>query len=182
MMDSAYIGSIMLWTNNRIPDGWKVCDGTILQVAQNQALFAVIGAKYGGDGRTTFALPDLRGRTAVGTDVLQGRADYALGKAAGTETVSINAAQMPAHTHALMGNKNASAQLASGPLNNVLGIPAKTSSGTNINLYSTSTNNTTSLASNAIMQNGSGAGHQNMQQFIVLQYIICMQGLFPPRQ
>lgn len=183
-MDEGFLGSIMIWTQNRIPRGWMLCDGKMLQIAQNQALYALLGIQYGGDGRTTFALPDLRGRTVVGAGVYNNQISvaYKSGDKGGSETITINNTQMPSHTHTLMGNKNSAANPASVPTNNLLGIPGSGTSS--INLYAQPNNSSiiTPLAPESISQSGTGAAHTNMQPYMALNYIICFQGLFPIRQ
>src|SRR5687767_11620624 len=98
-MDAPFIGTVVLFAGNFAPRGWAFCAGQILSIAQNTALFSILGTTYGGNGQTTFALPDLRGRVPMGTGQGPGLQNYVLGEAVGVEHVTLNTTQMPAHNH-----------------------------------------------------------------------------------
>ena len=121
------LGSIILFAGNFTPRGWAACNGQILSIAQNNALFALLGTTYGGDGMTTFALPDLRGRVPIGFGQGNGLTNVALGEAAGAEKITLTVAQMPQHSHTLNGAGNDAN--ASDPTNAVM---AKTGGLSNI--------------------------------------------------
>src|ERR1700741_2890888 len=103
-MNEAFIGSIVLFAGNFAPRGWAFCAGPILPICQNTALFSIVGTTYGGNGQTTFALPDLRGRVAVGTGQGPGLSNVTLGELSGSPTVTLISNNMPAHNHPLTGS------------------------------------------------------------------------------
>jgi microcystin-dependent protein len=149
-MDS-YIGTILPWAGNRAPDNWTLCDGRLLQVFENQALYSLIGNTYGGSG-STFALPDLRGRVIVGTgSIPSGNNNYTTGQQGGYETVTLSEAQMPYHYHMLIGNSSASAVPDGNPTGNILGTPAN-----NIKMY-VNTQPTTQMHPASVAVSGAGA-------------------------
>lgn len=159
----AFIGTIIAWAPNFAPRGWAFCNGQIMSIAQNTALFSLIGTIYGGDGKTTFALPDLRGRMPIGAGQGPGLSEYTQGESSGAETVSLNPDQLPPHTHNI--------QLSSHTL---------TRGGTVAQTRGTVVNN----PPNGIHHTdptGNGAPHNNMPPYLVMQYIICTEGIFPSR-
>ncbi|MFI5913154.1 phage tail protein [Dactylosporangium sp. NPDC051541] len=162
-MSDAYLGEIRLLTANYAPNGWALCNGQLLAIAQNQALFAILGTTYGGDGVTTFALPDLRCRLPVHFGQ-----SYVSGQRGGTETVTLTAAQMPAHTHvpraAATGTQNA-------PTGNVW---APLTGG-----YAASAD--TTLAAVCVASAGGGQPHDNLPPYLTLTFIVALTGIFPPR-
>lgn len=186
-MADAYTGEIRLFARAVPPAGWHNCDGTILPVGSYQALFALIGAVYGGNGSSTFALPDLRGRVPVGqgTGVAPNTTNRVLGSAYGTETVTLTTAQMPAHTHALQCTSATAS--TTNPSNAYLAVVPP---GTNHNaLYfnPNSTGGSTPMTMSnvspmvACQVTGGSAPHDNMMPSLVLNYIICLNGTFPTR-
>lgn len=169
-MAEPFIGEVRVFAFNFAPQGWATCDGQILPVAQNQALFALLGKTYGGNGSTTFALPDLRGRASMHRSSAN-----PLGAAGGLETVALTgAAQLPQHTHRL-GATSTTATLNS-PNNAVL---ATVDGGSQ--LAYTATKPTSNLNPNTLGTAGASVGHQNMQPSLVLNYCIALSGLFPSR-
>ncbi|MDF2433378.1 MAG: hypothetical protein JWP44_3009 [Mucilaginibacter sp.] len=171
-----FIAQILLMGFNFAPRQWSICQGQILAIAQNQALFALIGTTYGGNGVQTFALPDLRGRTPIGTGQGPGTSNYNLGQVGGTETVTMNTSQLPYHTHSLTAN-NGAATLPS-PAGNLLG-QAPLEGTTQINFYGTSSNATMNPA--ALANAGSNLPISILQPYTVLSYCIATQGIFPSR-
>jgi len=176
-MDETYMGTIMLFAGNFAPRNWMYCDGQILPISDYQALFALIGATYGGDGRTTFALPDLRGRVPVHAGVGPGLTPKRLGEKSGTEYVTLNETQMPNHTHAVTTKLQAKEEAnVDDPTNNFI-------AGTGNQIFGSSAD--ILLNSNAVevtLQNTGGSQpHYNMQPYLGLNYIICVSGLFPSR-
>ncbi len=177
-----YLGIIKLFAGNFAPKGWMYCNGQILPVAQNQALFSLLGTTYGGNGVTTFALPDLRGRAAIGQGQGTGLQNYGLGQTGGTETVTLLAQQMPLHNHILTasstdGNTNV-------PTNALLAKGTATTSGGDsgdLNSYLTNGGATTTLANNSISTAGGNQPHENRPPYLALGYIICISGLYPSR-
>lgn len=182
-MDS-YLGEIRLCAFPVVPRGWLPCDGRLLNVNINQVLFALLGTQYGGDGRVTFGLPDLRGRVAM--HPLPGT--YNQGVSGGTETVALNAQQVPSHTHEFRATTNDATQALAGTgkdrlfAKSVIVQPgAPTVDGTA--LYGPATAQTlTAESPEASSATSDATGHNNMQSSLVLNYIICVQGgLYPPR-
>lgn len=168
-MSEPFLGEIRLFGFGFAPRGWATCDGQILPIDQNQSLYSLLGTTYGGDGRTTFALPDLRGRTSVGA----GRfGSPPLGTAAGSERHALTAAEMPQHTHAVSGaTTNAT---SSSPAGNVL-----TRAGQQH--YRSTPDTLVAMRAGTVGTTGTGAGHENMQPFMTVSFCIALQGLFPTR-
>jgi microcystin-dependent protein len=163
-MAEPFIGELKIFGGNFAPAGWMTCAGQPLPIAEYDALFHLIGTTYGGDGETTFALPDLRGRAA-----LHQGSGYAIGQAAGSEAVTLSAAQIPSHTHTALGS-NAEAS-NSAPSANALGaVGAEPLYGTPDNLAPTV---------NSVGSEGGGQPHDNMQPSLAIQWIIAVAGIFP---
>ena len=181
-MNDAFIGSIILFAGNFAPRSWAFCQGQILPIAENTALFSLLGTTYGGNGTTTFALPDLRGRVPISSGIGPGLPAIRLGEMAGTPTVTLTSTEIPAHTHALLG-VNATAT-TSAPQNGLLATwNGATDGGENVTGHSFATSGTqTPLASASISQTGGSQPHNNMQPYLGLNYIICLFGIYPPRQ
>lgn len=167
-----YLSEIMLVGFNFPPRGWAFCDGQLLPIAQNQSLFSLLGTTFGGDGRTTFALPDLRGRVSVHPGQGSGLPNYSLGQKGGENNVTLNISQIPSHSHSLMVNN--SAGNSSNPEENFIASNAE-----GINHYS-NTNN--AKANNFSIANAGGnQSHNNMQPYLGINHCIALQGLFPSR-
>lgn len=169
-MSEAYIGQIIPFAGNYVIQGWLKCDGQLLPIQQHSALYAVIGTTYGGDGVTNFALPDLRARVPLHTGQGPGRSNRALGASGGEETVTLQTAQLPSHNHTLIAFSQAGT--ARTPANTFLAYAAggynPTADGTTLN-------------TGAVQATGSGQAHDNMPPFMTLNFLICVEGLFPPR-
>jgi len=171
-MAEPFLGEIRIASFGFAPKGWAMCNGQLLPINQNQALFAILGTTYGGDGRTTFALPDLRSRTPISFGGGPGLASYNLGQSGGAENVTLTQAQTPAHVHALSASTlPASTNL---PANDVLAKKAKFG----VDDFVTS-NNTTPMNPQALSVVGSGSPHENRQPFLSLNFVIALQGIFP---
>lgn len=175
-MSEPFVGEIKLFSFGRIVSGWAVCDGRELQISQNQALYSLIGTTYGGDGKKTFCLPDLRGRVAVGARDIPKSQPYGRGQSGGQVSVTLNIDQMPAHSHSLKAGTVAGN--TSGVATGVYGSVASPSPQ---NLYAPPSNPSVPLAANSIQPTGEGGGHGNMQPYTVLQYCIALTGIYPPR-
>ncbi|MBB6734244.1 phage tail protein [Cohnella zeiphila] len=169
-MSDQYLGEIRMFSGNYAPQGWAFCNGQILSVNENQALFSILGGTYGGDGKTTFALPDLRGRVPIhnGTSPQSGT-KFAIGQKGGTETVTLTEAQLPAHTHTV------NAQSAPGTNTNPTNSFWATST---VKEYSTAAPNLTMSAA-AVSYEGANQEHDNMMPFFPVTFIIATQGLYP---
>jgi microcystin-dependent protein len=170
-----FIGQLMLVCFNYAPQGWMFCDGSLLPIAQYQALFALLGTTYGGNGTTNFALPDLRGRVPVGASLSGGGNQLTprqMGEAGGSETVTLTTPQMPAHNHLVATNDSSeSLNVSSG---HYLGGGGRTS------IYADQPG-TTTLAANAVTPAGGSQPHANMQPFLGLNWIIAVNGIWPSR-
>jgi microcystin-dependent protein len=165
-----FIGEIRLFAGSFAPRDWVFCDGQLMQVAQNTALFSILGTTYGGDGRTTFALPDLRGRVPVHPGTGPGLTTRQLGQKAGAETAGLTIDQMPAHGHRVTASDTRGD--SADPANNV---PA----GDPDMPYIAS--GATAMAADMVQQAGGGQDHANMQPFLGLNYIIALVGIYPSR-
>lgn len=169
-MAEPFLAEIRIVGFNFAPRGWAFLDGQILPINQNQSLYSLLGTTYGGDGRTSFALPDLRGRTPV-----HAGDGYGLGQKGGEETVALTAAQVPQHAHPAKGSSLRGN--STDPAGHLMGAASRSDL-----LYAASSAATrTSLQSETVAAAGGGQGHENMQPFITLNYCIALQGLFPSR-
>jgi microcystin-dependent protein len=167
-MGTPFLGEIRMAAFQLAPKGWAHCDGTTMQLMQNQALFALLGTTFGGDGRTTFNLPDLRGRSPMNVGTQRDNS-ITWGQKGGEETHTLTIGEIPTHSHTPMAS-NASPTLPS-PVGNFW--------ANNVPQYSPSQE--TALAKNAIGMTGGGAGHQNLSPFLVINFIIALEGIFPSR-
>jgi microcystin-dependent protein len=165
-----FLGQLMLVPYNFAPRGWAFCNGQIMSIAQNTALFSLLGTTYGGNGQTTFALPDLRGRVAISSGQGPGLQNYSLGEIAGSENVTLISSQMPAHTH-VVGASTGSAQAT--PDNAFPG------SDTSTQIYDLAAS--TTMNPQMIQPSGGSQPHENRQPYLALNYIIALQGIFPSR-
>jgi len=171
-----YIGEIKMFAGNFAPVGWAMCDGALLPISQNQALFSLLGTTYGGDGQTMFALPDLRGRFPMHPGTGAGLTPRTLGDKGGAETVTLTAAQMPAHTHTVSTGADSTVATTDSPQNS---LPGRNASATPS--YGKTAN--ASLASSAVVVAPAGGGqpHPNVPPFECVNFIIALVGIFPAR-
>ena len=174
-MSEPFLAEIRMMGFNFAPRGWATCDGQILPINQNQSLYSLLGTTYGGDGRTSFALPDLRSRTPIhpGTPSSGGGTNFDLGEREGQETHTLTVSEIPNHTHAIRGSSAGANRDA-----------------VNGNVYATTATNPyveegegtkTPLAAASVGTTGGSNAHTNLQPFTVLSFCIAMQGLFPSR-
>ena len=186
-MSEPFLAEIVMFAGNFAPRGWALCQGQILSIAQNTALFSLLGTTYGGNGVTTFALPDLRGRVPVGAGQGPGLSSIAQGEVAGSETVTLLATQMPTHTHAatlgtlVIQAKDGAGNSAS-PAN---AVPAAEAAGVTAT-YSTASPNasmaTTALSgAPAIAESGGSQPAPIRNPYLGMNYIIALEGIFPSR-
>lgn len=171
-----FIGQIMMFAGNFAPRGWAFCDGQLLPIANYTALFSIIGTTYGGDGKTTFALPDLRGRVAISAGQGPGLSNYVEGARGGHESVTLTQTNMPPHNHSL-NVKNAAGN-TSAPAGNALA-----GHGTSVPPQGNfSTDAPDNQASNASVGNtGGGIPFSVMQPYLTIRYVIALEGVFPSR-
>jgi microcystin-dependent protein len=175
-MQDAWIGEIALVSFGFAPVGWAMCNGQILQISQNTALFSLIGTTYGGDGVRTFALPDLRSRVPLHLGQGTGLSPYVLGQVLGNETVTLTIPQMPSHTHAYSPQATSDTGTSASPAGGAVWAGA---SGL-INIYSRVTPNTT-MSPQTITPSGGSQPHENRQPLLALNFIIALQGIYPSR-
>jgi microcystin-dependent protein len=164
------LGTIQLFAFNFVPRGWAACDGRVLQVQQHSALFALLGVQYGGDGQTTFALPDLRGRVPMGQGQGPGLPNYVPGQLGGVPDVTLTSAQMPVHTH---GVAAATAPTSKSPVGN---LPAPATGGS---AYGPTVAG--AMSPSMVQPAGQSMPHTNMQPYLVANWCIAIEGIFPSR-
>src|SRR5690349_19402706 len=167
-MAQPYVGEIRMFAGNFAPAGWMFCEGQLLPISENETLFQLIGTTYGGDGQSTFALPDLRGRLPIH----QGNG-FVLAETGGVESVTLTTSQIPAHNHALLAST--SAATATAPGTSVL--PARTQLAT-ITPYGTDAPAST-LSPQTISPVGGSQPHTNFQPYLCVDFIISLFGVFP---
>ncbi|MGI9650005.1 phage tail protein [Chryseobacterium sp. RLHN22] len=175
-----YIGEIRMFAGNFAPNGWMFCDGTIYNISTYEVLFTILGTTFGGNGQTTFGVPDFRGRIAVGTGQGAGLPNITLGQTGGVETVAMTTSQMPMHTHNAMATISFPAFSEGGET----GSPSGTILGGLQGAYSTQpadTNIAPAIASGALSTVGSGLPFGVLQPVLAANYIICCQGIYPSR-
>lgn len=170
-MSEPFLAEVRLMGFNFAPRGWAFCDGQILPINQNQSLYSLLGTTYGGDGRTSFALPDLRGRAPIHTGRSNGGADHTLGQKSGEETHTLAANEMPQHDHIL------EAVVEDGNITNPTGHYLARS----VTEVYRDPDNLGAMRSGTVANVGGGQAHENMQPYIAVNFCIALQGLFPSR-
>ena len=175
MQVDAYIGEIRLMGFNFAPEDWAKCEGQLLQIAQHTALFSLLGTKFGGDGRTTFAVPDLRGRAAISDGQGPGLYNYVWGQRGGQEMVKLTGNEMPAHSHTINANNQQANQES--PQNNFLAqVTFPQAMG-----YNDGLNNKVQLNELSINNTGGNQPHENRSPYLALNYCIALTGIYPNR-
>jgi microcystin-dependent protein len=171
-MADPFVAEIRIFPFNFPPTGWAFCQGQLMPISQNTALFALVGTFYGGDGKSTFALPDLEGSAAMGQGQGQGLSDRFIGEQSGSTAVTLLQSEIPFHTHSL----NANSEDGNRP------IPGGTSLARYDQAYQTNTSaNLQPLAPEALPVAGGSQPHNNMMQYLTLSFCIALQGVFPQR-
>jgi len=163
-MAEPFLSEIRIMSFNFPPKGWALCDGQLLPINQNQALFSLLGTTFGGDGRVNFALPDLRGRAPLHVG-----SGHTLGERGGEQAHTLSIAELPTHTHALKGSSTAGTAL----------IPTNGYVGTTVNQLYTTASNLVAMNATSLANAGGSQAHLNMQPFLVLNFSIALQGIFP---
>jgi microcystin-dependent protein len=177
-----FIGTICMFGFNFPPRTWALCNGQLLSISQNTALFALLGTTYGGNGQTTFALPDLRGRVPIHFGQGPGLSDYSLGQVGGVESSTMTVNQMPAHAHAFSGQQAvaSTAGTTPDPTGNILAAPASS-----IPQYAVVGSASGSTAAGSVSGTTSPAGgsqpQSELQPYLAVNFSIALQGIFPPR-
>lgn len=169
-MSDPYMGEIRMFAGTFAPQGWEFCRGQLLSIAQNDALFSLLGTNYGGDGINTFGLPDLGGRFPLGTGQGNGLPNFGLGFTGGADQVTLIGPQLPAHSHAVQAAGSATTTSAAGA------FPAGWA-----DVPYSSTVPSTPLAPQQLAPSGGTQPHENRQPFLAMNFIICTSGVFPSR-
>lgn len=172
-MADAFLAEIRIFAGNFPPTGWAVCEGQLLPIAQNTALFSLLGTTYGGDGRSTFALPNLNNRFPLGQGQGPGLSPRALGETGGSEAVALDSAQMPQHRHEL--------RAALAPSTGTPGPDKALAPATGGALIYRASGAPQPMAPQTLAAAGGGQPHDNLQPYLGLNFIIALQGIFPPR-
>ncbi|HSI61752.1 MAG TPA: tail fiber protein [Candidatus Saccharimonadia bacterium] len=174
-MADPFVAEIRIFGFNFAPKGWAFCNGQLLPISQNTALFSLLGTFYGGDGKSTFALPNLEGNVPMGVGQGAGLTDRFLGETSGSQFITLGNNEMPSHTHFCQGSSEAGEQ-------KTLTADAALSNAVGGNVYqSNSTQNLTNMNFQAVSLTGGGLPHNNMQPYLTFSFCIAMQGVFPPR-
>ncbi|MEO2268181.1 tail fiber protein [Pseudoalteromonas sp. YIC-656] len=176
-MSEPYVGEIRMFAGNFAPRGWAFCDGQLLAVTQNDALFSLLGTLYGGDGRTNFGLPDMRGRLPIHKGQGGGLSNHNIGQKFGSENETLTINQLPSHTHSLMASIDEAN--ASDPSNHVLATQTDGDKP-----YADATSDPSKfqqLAQQSIANNGGSQPHSNLMPSLCVNFIISLFGIYPPR-
>ncbi|NIJ21938.1 microcystin-dependent protein [Sphingomonas naasensis] len=172
-MADPFVAEIRVFPFNFAPTGWALCNGQLLPISQNTALFSLLGTVYGGDGKSTFALPDMQGSVPLHPGQGPGLSLYDLGQIGGSETVTLLTSEMPFHNHNLMAASGDTAEK---------NIPTDSAlSRSTLNIYSTTLTPLVQMAPQALAPNGGSLPHNNMMPYLTLNFCIALQGVFPPR-
>lgn len=169
-MSDPFLGEIRMVGFNFAPRGWAFCNGQLLPISQNTALFALLGIIYGGDGRTTFALPNLQGHSPMHPGQGPGLSLRDIGETTGTSTVSLISSELPSHTHQARASSDDANSTS--PINSAWGLGA---------VAQYRPDNDTSMNANALAPVGGNQPHNNMQPYLTVNFVIALQGIFPPR-
>jgi microcystin-dependent protein len=173
-MADPFVAEIRIFAGNFAPKGWAFCDGQLLPLSQNTALFSLLGTTYGGDGKSNFALPDLQGRAPMQPGQGPGLSLHDLGETGGSDTVTLLESEIPSHSHGQVANLN-SAERPS-PSGNILARTVGAS------LYQSNTSQAlVNMAPEALLPAGGDQPHNNLQPYLTMTFIIALQGVFPPR-
>jgi microcystin-dependent protein len=178
-MSEAFVGEIRAFGFNFAPVGWAFCNGQLLSIAQNQVLFAILGTIYGGDGQSTFALPNLQGQVPMHWGTGPGGFNTTIGEAQGSSSVTLMTTQLPAHFHSVIA-----AQAGQGSMGEETGTPSATSTlgqstGHNLAWITAPAAVNAPFSPKAISQNGGSLPHENMQPYLALNFCIALEGIFP---
>jgi microcystin-dependent protein len=172
-MADPFVAEIRIFPFNFAPKGWAWCDGQLLPLSQNTALFSLLGTTYGGNGKSNFALPDLQGRTPMHPGQGPGLSLHDLGETGGSDTVTLLESEIPSHAHAI--------RVATDPANVQIPGPTLVLSRATANAYSTTTTGLQAMAGAMLAPAGGDQPHNNLQPYLTFYFCIALQGVFPPR-
>ena len=172
-MSDPFVAEIRMFAGNFAPSGWALCNGQLLPISQNTALFSLLGTFYGGDGKSTFGLPNLQGSTPLSQGQGPGLSDYFIGQQGGSESTTLIQSEMPAHNHSLTCYRDDNSDSAVPGQTKVLGRAQA--------LTPYRANSNTQMNPQAVSVYGGGLPHNNMSPYLTVTYLIAMQGVFPPR-
>jgi microcystin-dependent protein len=172
-MADPFVAEIRIFPFNFAPKGWAWCNGQLLPISQNTALFSLLGTQYGGDGKSTFALPNLQGSAAMHQGQGQGLSQRFIGEMSGSESVTLLLSEIPAHTHTMMAATQDGADV------NIVSNNASYAQSTGGTIYQNAAN--TTMAPHALAPAGGSLPHNNMQPYLTCYFNIALQGVFPPR-
>lgn len=178
-MSDPFVGEIRMFAGNFVPLNWAFCDGRVLSIAENDALFSLIGTTYGGDGQTTFALPDLRGRLPVGQGVGPGMTPRTMGDQFGTETVTLTQQQIASHSHQLV--VTTAAATSDSPEGNVFADTSGDTLGDKPYVPTPDNPDLKSMSAKTVTVTGGNQPHNNIMPSVGMNYIICLYGVYPSR-
>ncbi|MEI8383514.1 MAG: tail fiber protein [Planctomycetota bacterium] len=168
-----FVAEVRIFAFNFAPNGWAFCDGQLLRISQNTALFSLVGTFYGGDGKSTFALPNLQGQAAMSQGQGPGLSDYSIGETIGAETVTLIDSEIPSHSHNWLANNSDSTEQ-----NPTKGLLAGAIGG--LAMYANA-GAPTQMAASTVAPAGNSFAHNNMMPYLTLNFCIAMQGVFSPR-
>jgi microcystin-dependent protein len=173
-MSDQFVAEIRIFPFNFPPRGWSFCDGQLMPISQNTALFSLLGTTYGGDGKSTFALPDMQGNAPMQPGQGQGLSLRDLGEMSGVESVTLLQSEIPVHTHALRASTDAGDLFAPGASTSLAGSAGASA-------YQPSNAGLVQMAPQALPPAGGGLPHNNLQPYLTLNFCIALQGIFPQR-
>lgn len=174
-MADPFVAEIRIFPFNFAPRGWAFCDGQLLPLSQNTALFSLLGTTYGGNGKSNFALPDLQGRAPMQPGQGPGLSLHDLGETGGSDSVTLLESEIPSHNHGMQASSDPADNNV--PNGNMLARPI----GRGVNLYSTELGTTVTMSPQALSPSGGDQPHNNLQPYLTFNFCIAMQGVFPPR-
>jgi len=171
-MANPFVGQILVVGFNFAPHGYAVCDGQLLPISQNTALFSLLGTYYGGDGKSTFALPNLQGSLPVGQGTSTTGTTYDLGETGGTQTVTLLTSEMPSHTHSFLTDIDSGVNASS---------PSQSALSAGVSLYTPTNSPAAQMNQTMVTVAGGNQPHNNMMPYLCLNFVIALQGVFPAR-
>ena len=175
-MSDAYVGEIRMFAGTYAPQHWSFCSGTLMGISDNTALFSLIGAQYGGDGRVSFSLPDMRGRVPIHRGQGNALPNYVIGQKGGKEKVVLTSSQMPAHSHKVKASQNLANSI--NPSGNV---PAKVTYTFYSDKVADESDPLEMMAQGMVSKTGNNNAHSNIMPYQTLSFIICLTGIYPSR-